>query len=210
MARPRLHDPDELRTALVEAASRLLSTEGPAALTTRRLAHETSSSPPAIYALFGDKDGLLAAVYREGFARLGAALAAVPHHDDPVAELVALGLAYRTNARTNPFLYQLMFGRPLAGFPPDDAQASTTLGGFTTVIDAAARAVRDGRFRPADPIDVALALHGLVHGLASLELLGWLGDDADADARWHLALTAAAAGYASSVAPLAVTQASSR
>ncbi|MDQ1696870.1 MAG: hypothetical protein QOJ03_2223, partial [Frankiaceae bacterium] len=64
----------DLATRLIDEAGRILSTEGAAALSLRRLAAATGTSTMAVYTLFGDKQGLLAAMYREGFARLGAAM----------------------------------------------------------------------------------------------------------------------------------------
>jgi hypothetical protein len=42
---------------------------------------------------------------------------------------------------------------------------------------------------------VTRQLWALVHGLASVELLGALGDREQADAAWHQALRAVFAGY---------------
>jgi hypothetical protein len=33
---------------------------------------------------------------------------------------------------------------------------------------------------------MAFVLHGIVHGMSSLELKGWLGSNEDADRRWNL------------------------
>src|SRR3954447_10235717 len=89
------HDAD-VATRLVDEAGRILSAEGAAALSLRRLAGATGTSTMAVYTLCGDKQGLLAAMYREGFARLGAALhAAADGVDDPLTALAELGLAYR-------------------------------------------------------------------------------------------------------------------
>ena len=50
------------RTRIVDVAARLLREGGPAAVTTRGVAEEAGVQAPAIYRLFGDKDGLLEAV----------------------------------------------------------------------------------------------------------------------------------------------------
>lgn len=51
-----------MRSKIVDVAARLLREQGPAAVTTRRVAEEAGVQAPAIYRLFGDKDGLLDAV----------------------------------------------------------------------------------------------------------------------------------------------------
>ncbi|MFG1749106.1 TetR/AcrR family transcriptional regulator [Streptosporangium sandarakinum] len=195
MARPRTHDYDELRRDLLDAAGRLLSQEGPQALSTRRLAQEVGTSTKAVYNLFGDKAGLLRAMFLEGFARLADEFAAVPAHDDPEADLMALGQAYRAAALANPHLYELMFGRPIAGFRPDEAALARIQGTFDTLIRAVARCIDSGRFAPADPHDVAVHLNALVHGLTSLELAGSLGPRGQADRHWRIALEAAFRGH---------------
>ncbi|MFF0306457.1 TetR/AcrR family transcriptional regulator [Streptosporangium sp. NPDC004379] len=195
MARPRTRDYDELRRDLLDAAGRLLAQEGPQMLSTRRLAQEVGTSTKAVYNLFGDKAGLLRAMFLEGFERLADEFARVPADGDPEAGLMALGLAYRASALDNPHLYQLMFGRPIADFQPDQATLDQIQGTFDTLVRAVTRCVDAGRFAPADPRDIAVHLNALVHGLASLELLGSLGPRPQADHHWHLALEAAFRGH---------------
>jgi AcrR family transcriptional regulator len=52
----------DTRTQIIESAARLLSELGPSAVTTRGVAEAAGVQAPAIYRLFGDKDGLLEAV----------------------------------------------------------------------------------------------------------------------------------------------------
>lgn len=53
---------DDTRGTIVEAAARLLHEHGPSAVTTRAVAEAAGMQAPAIYRLFGDKEGLLEAV----------------------------------------------------------------------------------------------------------------------------------------------------
>src|SRR5437763_11704312 len=94
----KTHNPD-LAVRLVDEAGRILARDGAAALTLRRLAAASGTSTMAVYTLYGDKPGLLRAMYRAGFERLGAALRAVSAtSDDPLEALLALGHAYRDTA----------------------------------------------------------------------------------------------------------------
>src|SRR5207248_11066416 len=88
---------EALRTSLLEVAAELLSTEGPAALTMRRISAEAGCSTTVLYKQFGGKDGIAHALYLEGFARLRKRLEAVPE-GEPAEHLAALGRAYRENA----------------------------------------------------------------------------------------------------------------
>lgn len=52
----------DTRSQVIDVAARLLREDGPAAVTTRGVAHGAGVQAPTIYRLFGDKDGLLEAV----------------------------------------------------------------------------------------------------------------------------------------------------
>ncbi|WP_067900241.1 TetR/AcrR family transcriptional regulator [Nocardia vaccinii] len=103
---------DQPRRRVVEAAIELLEREGRDAVTTRAVAVAAGMQAPAIYRLFGDKDGLLDAVAEYGFAAFLAAKHVDPEPADPIADLrdgwdlaVEFGLA-------NPALYTLMYSEP--------------------------------------------------------------------------------------------------
>lgn len=63
------------------------------------------------------------------------------------------------------------------------------------VTDAIRRAVKSGRFPGRTAETIAVQLWSLVHGLASIELLGYLGDEQQAAAHWRDAVAAALTGY---------------
>ncbi|GAA2161556.1 MULTISPECIES: TetR/AcrR family transcriptional regulator [Glycomyces] len=196
MPRPRKRDYETLRRELIDAGGRLLAEEGPAALSTRRVAQATGTSTTAVYNLFGDKAGLVREMFLEGFDRLTAAFAAVPRTGDPAADLLALGDAYRANARDNPHLYELMFGRPVPEFRPDAEAGRRIQPTFDALIAACARCVEAGAFAPAEPYAIAVQLNAMAHGLASLELRGALGDVEEADAHWKRAYASLFKGLA--------------
>ncbi|MEV6839065.1 TetR/AcrR family transcriptional regulator [Streptomyces sp. NPDC051133] len=60
---------DSPRRRIVEAAVDLLEKGGPDAVSTRAVAAAAGMQPPAIYRLFGDKEGLLEAVAEHGYAQ---------------------------------------------------------------------------------------------------------------------------------------------
>jgi AcrR family transcriptional regulator len=175
-----------LATRLVDEAGRILSAEGASALSLRRLAQATGTSTMAVYTLFGDKQGLLAAMYREGYERLGAALraAAGDTADDPLERLARLGYAYRANALANPHLYDLMFGRPVAAFAPDPEVTEIADAAYQPLVDAVRRCVDAGALIGIAE-RIALHLWGVSHGTVSLELAGHLPGDATERARLY-------------------------
>ncbi|MGX1546439.1 TetR/AcrR family transcriptional regulator [Streptomyces adustus] len=60
---------DSPRRRIVEAAVELLESGGPDAVSTRAVAAAAGMQPPAIYRIFGDKEGLLEAVAEHGYAQ---------------------------------------------------------------------------------------------------------------------------------------------
>ncbi|MFI6387118.1 TetR/AcrR family transcriptional regulator [Nonomuraea sp. NPDC050547] len=184
MARPRNRDYAELRRELVDAGGLLLAGEGPSALSTRRVAQHAGVSTTAVYNLFGDKAGLVREMFLSGFERLAEAFAAVPRTNDPVADLLALGHAYRASALANPHLYELMFGRPVPEFRPDAETAAQIQPTFDSLVTAVTRCVEAGLFAPAEPYDLAVRLNALAHGLCSLQLRGALGDPTQSSRHW--------------------------
>ena len=109
-ARPYHHG--DLSRALVEAARRILETDGPAALSLRAVAREAGVSPAAPYHHFKDKNELLEAVAHEGWNALDAALTAAREKAaDSNERMTGLGVAYVWFARDNPALYRVMYDR---------------------------------------------------------------------------------------------------
>ncbi len=77
-------DPSSTRDRTLDAAAQLLlRDEGPAALSVRRIATAAGLSTMAIYHHYGGKDGLVEALYVDGFRALDEALSAVPRSADP-------------------------------------------------------------------------------------------------------------------------------
>ncbi|MGN6475411.1 MAG: TetR/AcrR family transcriptional regulator [Mycobacteriales bacterium] len=160
---------------LIEAAARLLAEEGPSGLSTRRLAAEVGTSTMAVYTHFGGLPELVRAVVREGFKRLGDHMAAVPETDDPLADLAALGEAYRANALDNPQLYAVMFGSAsLGGYRLHDDELNEGRYTYDMLVAATQRTIDAGIFKPGDANAIAAQLWSATHGFVMLELAGYL------------------------------------
>lgn len=172
----------DLASRLVDEAGRVLSAEGAAALSLRRLATAAGTSTMAVYTLFGDKQGLVAAMYRVGYERLGAAMrAAIAPGEDSLTSLANLGLAYRQAALANPHLYDLMFGRPVPTYTPAPADKAVADSTYQPLVHGVQRCLDDGSLvdtagRGAQRI--ASYLWAVSHGMVSLELAGHLDGDA--------------------------------
>jgi AcrR family transcriptional regulator len=186
----------ELRAKLLDSAVELLAREGSAGFTTRRVARGAATSPPAVYELFGDRRGLIRAVFFEGFRQLGAELAALEQTDDPRADLVAMAAAYRAFVRRNPELAGVMFSRPFTDFSPGGAELRKSGSVRERIVAAVRRAVAAGQLA-GDEVDVAHAVVALTQGLAAAETSRRLGTSkSSVDRRWALAIDALLDGFA--------------
>lgn len=193
MPRPREYS-DELRQQLLDTAARLLATEGPQGLSTRRVAAEVGTSTTAIYSLIGSKEELVRQLFLEGFRRLTEHQEAVPQTDDPLADMLALGNAYHQSAIDSPYLYDVMFGSPVPEFTPtieDSAFALRTLG---MCVEVVGRCVDAGIF-DGDPDAIAHQFWALIHGITSLELRGMLGSSAEAASHLRSVTDAVVVGF---------------
>ncbi|MHB8342404.1 MAG: TetR/AcrR family transcriptional regulator [Mycobacteriales bacterium] len=180
-----------LRRTLLDTASRLLTTEGPQALTMRRLAGAAGCSTTVLYTAFGSKDGIVEALYREGFARFARRLAAVPASPDPLHRLTELARAYRDNALAQRTYYGVMFAGAVPGFTPS-SDARTEADATLQVLTDQVGACIDARvFASGDAHAMAEVLWAAAHGAVSLELGGYFSD-AQAARRCFDTLTTAA------------------
>jgi len=195
MPKPKQRTP-ELGEQVLAAALRIVGRDGVAALTARRLAQEAGTSPPAVYELFGDKTGVVRAMFFAGFQQLGAALAESPESSDPVEDLVALAQAYRGFILEHPALAAVMFSRPFASFDPAPEETAAGAVVRERIVAAVRRAIVADRLR-GDPTDVAHAYVALVHGLAAAESARRLGGSpAAVERRWDVAVRALLRGFA--------------
>lgn len=163
---------DAVRTVILDHAIDLLVREGPAALTMRRIATGIGASTKVLYTMFGGKEGLADALYREGFARLRRAQQQVPRSDDPLAHLNDLAAAYRAHALAEPAYYRVMFEQAVPGYRPG-AEALAAAGTAFDASVAAVQACMDrGVFAPGDAHETSKILWAAAHGAVSLEIAG--------------------------------------
>jgi AcrR family transcriptional regulator len=177
----------------------MLEREGVAGFTTRELAREAETSTPAVYELFGDKSGLVRAVFFEGFRYLRRYLDRLRESDDPRADLVSLARIFRKFARQNPVLADVMFSRPFADFDPgpSDVEAGTDV---RELIMGHVRRAIDAGVLVGDATDAAQVLLAVTLGLASAENASRLGSSkASVDRRWALGVEAVLDGLGPAV-----------
>ncbi len=169
---------EALRCGLLDAASRLLVSEGLEALTMRRIAEEVQASTQVLYTLFGNKEGLFEGLYREGFDRLRQQLEAVPP-SAPLDRLLNLGRAYREFGQSNPTYFAVLFSQVIPGFTPSPEiiqEAGPILEVFAVAIQDCMEAEVLAK---ADVSQTAKVIFAAIHGVISLELIGYLKKQSD-------------------------------
>ncbi len=174
-----------MQRQLLDAALTVLRRDGAPALTVRHIAEQAGCSTTGIYTHFGGKQGLVEAIFLEGFDSFDDAV--LPHYD--AGDLVAAGRAYRQWAMANPTHYLIMFGRAV----PDFAASDPAMERATRSFDALIRAVAD--HGAPDPEAAAYHLYATVHGYVMLELVDMGPVQAeDRDGLYEAGLLAAVAG----------------
>ncbi|MER6046296.1 TetR/AcrR family transcriptional regulator [Streptomyces sp. NPDC001793] len=156
---------DVTRDRIVKAAAGLLREQGPAAVTTRRVAHEAGLQPPALYRFLPGKDDLLDAAAEHVFAEHVANKQTSAPSDDPVEDLragwdmqISFGLA-------NPYVYGLLLDPARARDAPAQAM------GVRVLAERVHRIAAAGRLRVSEERAVNLiraAGVGTVHTLLTL------------------------------------------
>ena len=179
---PRRVEDAELE--ILEAASRILSADGASALTVRRIAGEAGCSTMGIYSRFGGKDGVVDALYAEGFRFLCEGMSALAPTDDPVADLRRCELRYRELALAHATHYMVMFGGAVPGFVPSPESKALAHDAFDRLVASVQRCIDAGAFT-GDGREVAHTLWSAMHGQVMLELVGInpVGTDPDVQYR---------------------------
>ncbi len=100
----------QVRQAILRAARAVISTEGYASLSMRRLAQDIGYTPKTIYRYFTDKDDLLSELIEEDLAHMVDHLEATAAlHEEPGQRLDAVARAYVAYGLAHPHAYQVMF-----------------------------------------------------------------------------------------------------
>jgi AcrR family transcriptional regulator len=119
------------RRRALDAAALILENEGEAALSLRAIAAATDTGVASLYYHFRNKDALLAELAIDGFADLGAALAAAVRAPGHRRTFHACAEAYVGFTRHRPRLYGLMYNeRLLAGHARLRAAEATAFAAF--------------------------------------------------------------------------------
>ncbi len=171
--RNRRGEGQKLRGEILAAAERILERSGGEdAVTLRAIGREVGIAAPSIYAHFGSRDDIVAAVISAAFGDLETALTEreVEEEADPVDRLRAGCAAYLRFARERPQRYRILFHnrRPPALEAGVAVEQMLGYKAFSVLVNRIAACVAAGRSRSDDPFTDATALWVALHGYATL------------------------------------------
>jgi AcrR family transcriptional regulator len=161
---------------VLDAAERLVASDGPGALSIRGLAREAGVAPMSIYNRFGDKAGVLQALFVRGFEDLLAHIApddtalAPADADEALDRLRRSATAYRRFAHGSPGTYSLMFELAHDEMEPDDDAMTHAAAAFFALVRHIEAAQAVGAIIGGNPAELAQRLWGSIHGAVSLDL----------------------------------------
>jgi AcrR family transcriptional regulator len=160
----------------------ILNDEGPDGFTVRAIAQRAGVAPMAIYNHFSGVNGVLEALWTEGFASLRGALSVYDHA--PEVDLYNAGLAYRSFALENRGLYTVMFMHRFRNFEPSLAAVRLATEAFQALVTHVERCQSLGRFANGAANDTAQIIWSACHGYVALELLD-INMATDRDVTFH-------------------------
>ena len=173
-----------------------MEADGLDGLSVRGVAERVGTTTRAVYALFGSKDALVAALGSRAFTMLDDALDELPQTADPAADLVEAAIvAFRRLAVEHGSLYRVAVQQHptspqvFAGFEPTAWQA------WRHLKERVARVDEIGVLGSRTVDEATLQFHALCEGLAALELRGLLPAGAE-ERTWRDATASLIAGFA--------------
>lgn len=164
----------DLKNALIEAGVEILSQEGVAGLSLRRVASRAGVSHNAPYAHFADKGALIAAISTEGYLRLYHLLqvAIEQWQGDPRRQLVEAACAYVEFARSDPDHFKITLSGVVEKEKDYPAFVQASQQTFALVVGLVQDCQAAGVLRPGPADLMAVGVWSTVHGLASLLIEG--------------------------------------
>ena len=158
---------EEVRSRILDISKRIISEEGVAALSIRRITKEMDYSAGIVYHYFKSKEEILSCVLREGYQRI---LRAIPRPDSGLAPDEAIRAAikgYIEAALSCPFEYKAV----MLDSSPQVLAFTSVLGdlenrpAFSALVSTLEAGISGGLFSPCDTTLTAQAIWSAMFGL---------------------------------------------
>lgn len=186
------------KAKILKAASTLFLEGGPGALSVRAIAKEAGVSTIGIYSHFEGKQGILDALYIEGFEYVAKAMDVLELGLAPRDAVLLASKNYLQLAETHEAHYRLIFGENNGTYAPSKAAKGVAIKAFAGLTGLVAK-VYPKLPDDAAKVRVALQVWALMHGSVSLKqhAVGELVDMNDWQSRALEAVTIFIDGVAS-------------
>lgn len=182
------------------AAERIVATEGPGALSVRRVAREAGTTTQAVYTLFNSKDGLTAALAEHAYNLLGDRLSRAVATEDPAADLVETGATvFRGFVLEHPSLYRIAFQRVIPHVTADPTVAEARDRAVERLRNQIRRADEHGLLGEKSVASALIEFNAVCEGMANVELRGAimpLLTPGDEETSWREAFATLIRGFA--------------
>lgn len=159
---------EDARTKILKASSALFLKGGARALSVRAIAKRAGISTIGIYSHFQGKQGILDALYIEGFQRVAKAMDVIKPGVKPKAALLQACKNYLDCAEKFEAHYLLIFGRPDDEYQPSPEALDVAARAFKGLTTLAAQLLPETA-TTAQQQDAAIQLWSVVHGFVCLK-----------------------------------------
>jgi AcrR family transcriptional regulator len=160
----------QVREEVIRAAIEILDTNGPDGFTVRAVADVAGVASMAIYNHFEGMNGLLDALWKEGFDGFASALGATT--GNARSDLISAGLNYRRYALSHRGLYTVMFLHTFKHFKASAEGDYAAAKAFQVLENLVRNGQREKLIRAGNSIDLAQLVWSTCHGFVALELKG--------------------------------------
>ncbi|MFT4636664.1 MAG: AcrR family transcriptional regulator [Arenicella sp.] len=155
------------RTKILNAASELFLEGGGGALSVRAISKRAGLSTIGIYSHFQGKQGILDALYIEGFNLVREAMDVVPEGKASKAQVLQSCLGYLNVGEQNEAHYRLIFGESDAGYQPSREAIAARDCAFFELVRVAGSYLPDSA-SSLERRQIALDVWAIVHGYVSI------------------------------------------
>lgn len=168
------------RTKILNAATELFLEGGGSALSVRAISRKAGLSTIGIYSHFQGKQGILDALYIEGFNLVRQAMDVVPAGSATKAQVLESCLGYLKVGEKNEAHYRLIFGESDPGYQPSVDAIAARDDAFSKLVSVAGSYLPN-HSKAVDRRQVALDVWAIVHGYVSIRHRGAISNDSFID-----------------------------
>jgi AcrR family transcriptional regulator len=169
----RERERSEQRQRILDAALQIITKEGFAALSMRKLAEKIEYSPASIYLYFRNREQLAQELSEVGFNDLLLMLSAAAGLPRAIDALHAMGAAYVKYGIGNPAMYRLIFmgdSEFIDAAFGNQSKDSAGVRAYGVLLDVARRLQSDGVMKNVPLIELAELIWTALHGIVSLRI----------------------------------------